>query len=157
LVRYLQVRYSLSLLLCQPPTYGDCDGILAWHIHEGDYGGVTLAGLNVMALGSFTGNIWAGAKAAMGIFIDERDNERQRQALQMIFGGQAGGWPGLFAKLIAEARGIEYAPITFEVADDLSFWRAEIPGKLLLVPRRSAVQRACRESTSKYTIRLAQR
>ena len=73
----------------QPPTYGDCEGVLAWHIREGNYGGVPLAGLNVMALGTFTGNIWAGAKATMGIFIDERANERQREALQMIFGGQA--------------------------------------------------------------------
>src|SRR6516164_5595390 len=45
----------------QPPTYGDCDGVLAWHIREGNYGGVPLAGLNVVGLGSFTGNIWAGA------------------------------------------------------------------------------------------------
>jgi hypothetical protein len=27
-------------------------------------------------------------------------------------------------------RGIEPAPITFEVAEDLAFWRAEIPGKV---------------------------
>ena len=115
----------------QPPTVGDCDGILAWHIGEGSYGGVPLAGLNVMGLGSFTCNIWADAKATIGIFIDERADPHQREALQMIFGGQAGGWPSLFAKLIAEVRGIEFAPITFEVADDLAFWRAEIPGKLL--------------------------
>lgn len=115
----------------QPPTYGDCDGILAWHIREGSYGGVSLAGLNVMGLGSFTGNIWTDAKATIGIFIDERADPRQREALQMIFGGQAGGWPSLFAKLIAEVKGIEFAPITFQVADDLAFWRAEIPGKLL--------------------------
>jgi hypothetical protein len=115
----------------QPPTYGDCEGVLAWHIREGSYGGVILAGLNVMALGAFTGNVWAGATATMGIFIDERANEGQREALQMIFGGRAGGWPGLFAKLIAEVRGIEYVPIQFEVADDLASWRAEIPGKVI--------------------------
>jgi hypothetical protein len=27
-------------------------------------------------------------------------------------------------------RGIEYAPIKFELADDLSYWSAEIPGKV---------------------------
>src|SRR5215472_7578402 len=115
----------------QPPTYGDCDGVLAWHIREGSYGEVPLAGLNVLGLGSFTGNVWAGAKVTLGIFIDQRANERQREALQMIFGGQAGGWPGLFAKLIAEVRGIEYAPIEFEVADVLASWRAEVPGKVV--------------------------
>jgi hypothetical protein len=43
-----------------------------------------------------------------------------------------GGFLGeLFAKIIGEVRGIEYAPIKFEVADDLSFWSAEIPGKVV--------------------------
>ena len=66
----------------------------------------------------------------MGFFIDERANERQRGALQMIFGGQAGGWPASFAALVDDMRGIEFAPIEFEIADDLAFWRAEIPGKV---------------------------
>jgi hypothetical protein len=114
----------------QPPTYGDCEGVLAWHIREGKFGDVGLDGLNVLALGAFEGNIWAGAKATMGIFIDERANARQREALQMIFGGRAGGWPGEFANSIAEVRGIEFAPIEFEVANDLAFWRAEIRGKV---------------------------
>jgi hypothetical protein len=114
----------------QPPTYGDCEGVLAWHIREGHYGEVRLDGLNVIALGAFEGNVWAGAKATMGIFIDERADERQREALQMIFGGQAGGWPGEFAQVIGEVRGIEYAPIEFEVAGDLASWRAAIPGKV---------------------------
>ncbi|MFI5178575.1 MAG: DUF1326 domain-containing protein, partial [Vicinamibacterales bacterium] len=114
----------------QPPTHGDCEGVLAWHIREGTFGDVRLDGLNVLALGAFEGNIWAGAKATMGIFIDERANARQREALQMIFGGQAGGWPGQFASNIAEVRGIEFAPIEFEVAKDLAFWRAEIRGKV---------------------------
>ena len=116
----------------QPPTHGDCEGILAWHIREGSYGQVPLSGLNVMALGAFEGNIWDGkTKVAMGIFMDERANENQRQALQMIFGGRAGGWPAVFANFIGEVRGIEFARIEFQVADDLAYWRAEISGKML--------------------------
>jgi hypothetical protein len=52
-------------------------------------------------------------------------------ALQMIFGGQAGGWPAGFAALIADMRGFEFVPITFEVAGDLAFWRAEIPDRVV--------------------------
>jgi hypothetical protein len=114
----------------QPPTFGDCDGILAWHIRDGRYGGVALDGLNVLALGYFQGNLWAGAKATMAIFIDQRADDKQREALQMVFGGQAGGWPGQFAKSIAEVRGIEFAPIEFSVADNLTTWRAAIPGRV---------------------------
>ena len=114
----------------QAPSEGDCEGILAWHVREGSYGNVPLDDLNVVALGWFRGNIWSGeVKATMGIYIDERADVQQREALQMIFGGQAGGWPGEFANTIGEVRGIEYAPITFEIADDLAYWAAEVPGK----------------------------
>jgi hypothetical protein len=114
----------------QAPTDGDCAGILAWHIREGRYGDVRLDGLNVLAIGTFEGNIWEGAsKATMGIFIDERADERQREALQVVFGGQAGGWPGEFAKNIGEVRGLEFAPIRVEVDEDLGSWWAEVPGK----------------------------
>ena len=88
--------------------------------------------LNLVALGAFEGNIWAGeAKVSMGLFIDERADERQREALQAIFGGQAGGWPAGFAANIGEMRGVEFVPIAFEVAGDLAYWRAEIPGRVV--------------------------
>jgi hypothetical protein len=114
----------------QPPTFGDCEGILAWHIRDGSYGQVHLGGLNVLALGYFQGNIWAGAQVTMAIFIDQRADDKQREALQMVFGGQAGGWPGQFAKSVAEVRGIEFVPIEFSVADNLTTWRAAVPGRI---------------------------
>jgi hypothetical protein len=114
----------------QAPTFGDCEGILAWHINQGRYGNVTLDGFNVLAVGYFRGNIWKDARASMGIFIDARADASQREALQTIFGGQAGGWPGQFAQKIADVRGVEFAPIEFEIADDLATWRAAIPGKV---------------------------
>lgn len=115
----------------QAPSEGDCEGILAWHVREGRYGDVPLDGLNVVALGAFEGNVWAGeAKVAIGMFLDDRAVEAQREALQTIFGGQAGGWPAEFGSFIGEVRGVEYAPIEFEIADDLAYWRVEIPGKV---------------------------
>ena len=62
--------------------------------------------------------------------MDERAEDAQREALQKVFSGQAGGWMGVFAELVGEVRGLEFVPITFEVAADLAHWRAEIPGKL---------------------------
>ena len=118
----------------QAPTYEECDSILAYHIKKGNYGDIPLDDLNVLALGSFKGNIWTGdglTRVNMAIFFDEKANEKQREALNMIFSGRAGGFMAEFAKLIGEIRGIEYASIKFELADDLSFWSAEIPGKVL--------------------------
>ena len=93
---------------------------MAWHVREGRYGDLSLDGLNVLALGVFTGNAWAGAKVSMGIYIDQRADERQREALQTIFGGHAGGWPAEFASVIGEVRGIEYARIDFHVSPAIS-------------------------------------
>jgi hypothetical protein len=116
----------------QPPTDNKCVGVLAWHIREGRYGDVPLDDLNVLAIGDFEGNIWGGeTKTDIGIFFDERADERQRDALQSIFGGRAGGWPAGFAELVREVRGTEFAPISFEVADDLAHWRVEVPGRVL--------------------------
>ena len=114
----------------QAPTYGDCEGILAWHIRDGHYGDTRLDGLNVVALSVFEGNIWEGkTKASVGMYMDERADESQREGLTVIFSGQGGGWPGEFANFIGEVRGMEYVPITFEIADDLAYWAAEVPGK----------------------------
>jgi hypothetical protein len=90
----------------QAPTSGDCEGILAWHIRIGNYGDVQLDGLNVIAVSTFEGNIWEGTtKARMGMFIDERADDRQRDALQMIFGGRVGGWPGSSRTSLAKFAG----------------------------------------------------
>ena len=117
----------------QEPTHGDCQFTLVWHARDGRLGDVDLAGLTVVALGEFTGNMWVGdpdAKMRLMFYIDEGADDAQRQALERIFTGKVGGWPAEFAALIEDLRGIDYVPITFDIADDLAHWRAEIPGKV---------------------------
>ena len=116
----------------QPPTNNACQGLLVWHIRDGHYGELRLDGFNLLALGAFEGNIWAGeTKVRMGLFIDQRADAQQREALQTIFAGKAGGWPAAFAAKVGEIRGVEFVPIEFELADDLASWRAEIPGRVV--------------------------
>jgi len=116
----------------QAPTNGECEGVIAYHIKNGYYGNTPVDGLNVLGLTYFKGNIWAGeTKLSGAFFFDERANQQQRDALQMIFTGRAGGFMAELAELIGDVRGIDYAPIKFEVADDLSYWSAEIPGKVV--------------------------
>ena len=58
----------------QAPTNGACDGILAWHVRKGSYGGVTLDGLNVIAVvrtdgdGLLGGNLSAGVGGDRSLF-----------------------------------------------------------------------------------------
>jgi len=132
LVRRCKCNIPCPCTFAQAPSYGDCEGVLAYHINNGHYGQSSLDGLNALFLGSFKGNIWEGrTKATMAYFFDERANEQQREALQMIFTGKAGGFIAEFAKLVGENRGVNFAPIKFEVAKDLAHWSAEIPGKVV--------------------------
>lgn len=124
-------KIACSCTFAQAPTDGTCQGVMAWHVREGKYGDVDLAGFNVVAVAEFHGNVWAGeAKVSAAMMLDARANDRQREALGAIFGGKAGGWMGEFAKLIHEVRAVEAAPVTIEVAPDLAWWRAEVPGKV---------------------------
>lgn len=115
----------------QPPTGDFCEGVLAWHIERGAYGDVPLDDLNVVAVSRFTGNVWAGDKTMhAGMYMDERATDPQRAALTRIFTGQAGGFMANLAGLICEVHGIEFVPVRFEVARDLAYWSAEVPGKV---------------------------
>jgi hypothetical protein len=117
----------------QEPTHGDCLFALVWHVRQGRFTDIDLAGLSVVSLGEFTGNMWIGdpnATMKLMFYIDAAADADQRRALERIFTGLEGGWPAEFASLIDDMRGFEYAPIAFDAADDLAYWRAEIPGKV---------------------------
>ena len=56
-------RVPCRCTFAQAPDEDQCDGILACHIRAGNYGDVTLDGLNLVGVISFTGNWWAGDKS----------------------------------------------------------------------------------------------
>jgi len=116
----------------RPPTEGDCQGVIAYRIREGNYGDVKLDGLNVAGVAEFEGNIWdEDVRADMGMILDERADEEQREALQTIFSGQVGSWPQVFAEnVLGEMLGMDFAPIELEIADDRSTWTLSIPGRI---------------------------
>ena len=89
-------------------------------IREGVYGDVNVDGLTVIAVVVFDGNAWAKeSKVSLGIFIDERANDGQREALQKVFSGQAGGWMGNFAGK-AKAFAVDIRPCPFRSWADRS-------------------------------------
>ena len=115
----------------RPPTEGDCEGIVGFRIREGNYGDVDLGGLNLAALMYFEGNIWdEDTRAEMGLIVDERADEHQQEAIQTLFGGQAGGWLQMFAEnVVGKMLGLEVAPIELEIDEDLGSWRLKVDGK----------------------------
>jgi hypothetical protein len=100
-------------IMLSDPTEGTCTAIVGWQVKRGRYGDVSLDGLNVAAgvfsPGNMRENDWSAA-----LYIDERANAQQRDALAQIFGGSAGGHPARIAEHIAQVKGVHYVPITFE-------------------------------------------
>jgi hypothetical protein len=73
-------------------TYGICMGALSWAIERGRAGDVDLAERRVV-LASRYDDDEPGSPWDFILFLDEKADERQRNALEAIFLGHAGGTP----------------------------------------------------------------
>jgi len=100
------------LLLGGRPSEGHCDVVLAFHIESGKYGTVDLAGLNAVQALTTPGVMSAGG-GTLAVYVDSRGSGEQRDALEEIFTGAAGGPPSLFGPLVAKLLPTKSAPITF--------------------------------------------
>jgi hypothetical protein len=72
------------------PTYGFCRALVLYHIKEGEYGAVNLAGVDVVFAASWPKAIHEGGGTTQ-LFVSNRANEQQRSAILPIFSGQAKG------------------------------------------------------------------
>ena len=77
------------------PTQGHCEGSWTWHIESGRYGDVALDGLSLTVAADWPKAIHEGGGEAVG-FVDERADDRQREALTTLLRGDAGGPWGVF-------------------------------------------------------------
>ena len=95
------------------PSHGDCTVLLAWHIEKGRFGDTPVDGLNV-ALAIHAPGHMLQTKWNVALYLDERANEGQRQALTQVFGGQAGGEPAALAPFIGKVLGVKAVRIDYE-------------------------------------------
>jgi hypothetical protein len=115
----------------QPPTGNHCEVLWAYRINEGHYGATPMAGLKVVLLAGFDGNLWDGGELDCGFFFDAAADEAQRQALVAIFTGQVGGWMAQFVPAhVREVKGVEFAAITVEVEPTLERWSVRVSDKV---------------------------
>jgi hypothetical protein len=87
---------------------------LIFHIDKGDYGGVTLDGLNAAAIIHTPGPM-ADGNWTLAAYIDERADEKQAAALAAILGGAEGGPMAAFAPLVGKHLGAKKVPIKFGI------------------------------------------
>jgi len=105
------------------PSRGFCAAALMWHIVEGNYGSVGLQELDVALVlrtpkGPFRAGGWIAA-----LYMDERASGAQREGLQAIFTGRAGGRLGRLAELIGTLVGVSSVPFERRVTGKTMVFR----------------------------------
>lgn len=115
--------------LAAQPTQGSCEAPIAFHIESGSYGDVTLDGLNAVVVLRTPGPMAEG-NGTVALYIDERADDHQRDALTAIFSGQGGGPMGALAPLVTEILGVKSVPIHFQQVNRRR--SVEVPGIMQL-------------------------
>ena len=105
-------------------TYGVCDFALSWRITEGRSGQTALSGLSVVLAGSYRDDE-PGKPWRVCLYLDERADAGQQQALTDIFLGRAGGTTlANFAAAIGEVYAVRLARIELDHRPRRWFMRA---------------------------------
>ena len=103
-------------IFLKPPTKTYCKAMVGWQIEKGHMDDVDLSGLNVglwlHAPGLLTDGGWQ-----ITLYIDDRANEQQKEALQKIWGGEVGGHPAVIASLVGEVKGVHSAKVDINYTD----------------------------------------
>jgi hypothetical protein len=113
------------------PTQGHCRAAMAMRIERGHFGDVPLDGLHWVSLAAWPGAIHDG-DGEVQAFVDERADERQRDALLTILAGEETE-PGatlfnVLAATFATVHKPQFRPIEFEVDLKSRTGRFAVPG-----------------------------
>lgn len=125
-----------------------CEGMLAMHIVEGNFGDVKLDGLNWAMTYHWPGALHEG-NGTVQPFVDEKATEEQRNDLLQIMSGQAGNaWFEVVASIVTTVHEPQFVPIQFEFDKNKRQARVSIPGFFetvsvpLTIPATGGEQRA---------------
>ena len=96
-------------------TYGVCLGSLSWQIEAGYVADVHLAGLRAVLANRYDDDE-PGSPWSFVLYVDERADERQREALEGIFLGRLGGTPEVqFPWVWKDSNLIAVRPVPIEI------------------------------------------
>jgi hypothetical protein len=113
------------------PDKGHCHAVAAIQIDEGRHGDTVLDGLRLGGLFRWPGPIHEGNGEVLA-FVDERADERQREAILKIMTGQDtdpfATMFAVYASTITKMHEPVFAPIEFEVDVDARRGRFVVPG-----------------------------
>src|SRR5262245_29963080 len=98
--------------LAAEPTKGFCDFAMVFNVEKGKADGVTLDGLTFAVVGHAP-EIMGKGHWSVGLIVDERASEQQKQAIVTIASGQAGGPPAILTAVVGQLLGVESRPIQY--------------------------------------------
>jgi len=98
------------------PSSGKCEGGWTWHVDEGTFGETSLDGLAFSVFVNWPGAIHEGNGEAV-IYVDERADDDQRDAIATLVGGGVGGPWGILAWTWPTVHGPKAVPYEIELAD----------------------------------------
>lgn len=105
-------------------SYGVCDFALSWQIIDGRYGEIGLSGLAAVLAGSYSDDE-PNKPWRVCLYVDERADRPQEEALTAIFLGRAGGTARKnFAAAIGEVYAVRRARIELDHTPRRWFMRA---------------------------------
>jgi hypothetical protein len=96
-------------------TYGECFGALSWRIESGHADGVDLAGLLVVMTLRYFDRVQPSTRWEVVLYVDDRCDDAQLEALSAIFLGRAGGTVAAqYGPAIGEVLAVRRAHISVE-------------------------------------------
>jgi len=105
--------FSPGQQMTAKPTQGACEVAFGFHIDRGRFGDASLDGMNVGLIGRTPGPMGEG-NWSVALYLDQRANAQQQEALQAVFTGTAGGVMSNLAPLIGTVLGVKTVPITWK-------------------------------------------
>lgn len=131
-----------------PAPHRHCEGVVAMHIEEGHFEGTDLSGLTWADTFHWPGPLHEG-DGTLEVFIDERADAAQREAIGTITSGEAGGpFFEIIASIVTTVHGPHYVPIQWEFDKEARTARIAVDGRFrsestpLVVPATGEEQRA---------------
>jgi hypothetical protein len=110
-----------------PADHDRCILPMAMRFDAGSADGVSLAGLGAILIAD-TPQVMAEGGWRVAVYIDERADEAQREALVGILSGAQGGPPAMLAGLVGEMLGVKFVPMEWSGEGDRR--RVTVPGVL---------------------------
>jgi len=106
-----------------PPTYGTCEAALAYRVAKGNYGDVSLDGLGWVLAAAWPGPLHEGNGRGV-VYLDSRAKGANREALEAIATGKAGGPIGIFMSTVTNGLSVQSARLEFTYDGKLSQFSA---------------------------------